>query len=149
MQLIRQDVLRHTALVLLASLAIGGCGGDTSAPADPYTRVAIAGNVTLNGTPLSEGMIQLDPATGTNGPTVSGEIHDGKYAIEKPLGPVAGKYLVRISGRPLVKVTETVQPGGTPKVVPDPVPSKYNTKSTLETDIPAEGSSALDFALKK
>jgi len=149
MQLIRLDVLRPTALILLTTLAIGGCGGDTSAPADPFTRVAVSGTVTLDGAPLPEGMIQFDPTPATKGPTATGEIHEGKFAIEKPLGPVAGKYKVSISGRPPVKITEQQEPGGTPKVTPDPVPSKYNTKTTLETDVPAEGSSTLEFALKK
>jgi hypothetical protein len=149
MQLIRLDVLRPTTPILLAALAIGGCNADSSAPVDPYPRVAVAGTVTLDDLPLSEGMIQLDPAPDTKGPTASGEIHQGKFAIEKPLGPVSGKYKVRISGRPPAKINEQEQPGGTPKVKPDPVPSKYNSKSKLETDVPAEGSPTLDFKLKK
>jgi hypothetical protein len=149
MRLIRPNVLRPAALVLLTTLAIGGCGADGSAPVDPYQRVAASGTVTLDGVPLSEGMIQFEPAASTKGPAASGEIHQGKFAIEKSQGPVAGKYKVRISGRPPAKIDVQEQPGGTPKVTPDPVPSKYNTKSTLETDVPADGSSTLDFPLKK
>ncbi|SIO66320.1 hypothetical protein SAMN05444166_8041 [Singulisphaera sp. GP187] len=149
MQWIRPNVLRPNTLILLTAIVSGGCGADSSAPVDPYTRVTVAGTVTLDGTPLSEGTIQLDPAPDTKGPTATGEIHQGKYAIEKSQGPVAGKYLVRISGRPLVKLEATVQPGGTPKVTPDPVPSQYNTKSKLETNLPADGSPNLDFDLKK
>ncbi|AGA25519.1 hypothetical protein [Singulisphaera acidiphila] len=149
MQLIRLNRFRPASLLLLATLPLGGCGTDSSAPADPYTRVAVAGTVTLDGNPLSEGTIQLDPAADTKGPTAAGEIHQGKFAIDKTQGPVAGKYLVRISGRPIVKISEGTQPGGTPKVTPDPVPSQFNTKSKLETDVPADGSSNLEFALKK
>lgn len=136
------------ALVLLTTLAVGGCGSDPSVPADPYTRVPISGTVTLNGTPLAEGMIQLDPAAETKGPTVSGDISQGKFTIGQPQGPVAGKYKVKVSGIPPAKVNENEQPGGTPKRAPDPVPAKYNTASTLETDIPAGGASNLDFPLK-
>src|SRR4051794_20358255 len=104
MQLIRLNILRPTTLILLTTLAIGGCSADSSAPVDPYPRVAVAGTVTLDGALLPEGMIQLDPAPDTKGPTASGEIHQGKFTIEKPQGPVAGKYKVSISGRPPAKI---------------------------------------------
>ncbi len=140
---------RPAALALLTALAVGGCGPDPSAPVDSYKRVSVSGTVTLDGTPLAGGMIQLDPAADTKGPGATGEIVQGKFTIERPMGPVAGKYKVKVSGIPPVKIKEDEQPGGTPKSVPDPVPARYNTKSTLETEIPAGGSSTLDFPLKK
>jgi hypothetical protein len=139
------------ALVLLTTLAVGGCGSgsDTSAPDNVYARFPVSGTVTLNGTPLAEGTIQFEPAAETTGPTVTGEIRQGKFTIERPQGPVAGKHKVQISGIPPVKVKENEEPGGTPRSVSDPVPAKYNTETTLETDIPVGGSSTLDFPLKK
>jgi hypothetical protein len=137
------------ALVLLTTLAVGGCGSDSSAPDDLSQRFPVSGTVTLNGTPLAEGTIEFDPAAETKGPTVTGAIRQGKFTIERPQGPAAGKYKVKISGIPPVKIKENEQPGGTPKPLTDPVPAKYNTESTLETDIPAGGSSTLDFPLKK
>ena len=144
-------LIRPAAVILLSlsALAIGGCSADTGTPVDTLPRVAIGGTVTLDGSPLSQGIIQLEPASGTKGPVVAGEIGEGKFTIEKSQGPVPGKYKVVISSRPPVKLKEGEAPGGTPKLKPETVPAKYNTQSTLETEVPAGGSSSLEFALKK
>ena len=148
MRLIRSNG-RHAAAALLSALAIGGCNGDSSAPQDSFKRVAVAGTVTLDGAPLPEGTIQLDPAQGTKGPTASAEISEGKFSIETSQGPVAGRYQVKVSSRSAVKLKPGEEPGGTPKLKPELVPSQYNAKSTLETEVPAGGSQSLDFPLKK
>jgi hypothetical protein len=138
-----------TALLVLSALALGGCTYDPWKPDDPFPRVPVAGSVTLDGAPVPAGMIQFEPAAETKGPTAAGEISGGHYAIEKAQGPIAGKYKVLISGRPPARLKPGEPPGGTPKLTPEPVPAKYNTESTLKTEVPAEGSTTLDFALKK
>jgi hypothetical protein len=138
-----------TVAILVSALTLGGCAYDPWSPVDPLPRVPVAGTVTLDGTPLAQGMIQLDPAPETKGPAVAAEINGGKFAIEKAQGPVPGKYKVRISGRPPVKLKPGEEPGGTPKPAPETIPARYNTESTLEAEIPAGGSPALDFALKQ
>jgi hypothetical protein len=148
MKSIRRDGRRPVALIVLAGLMIVGCG-DPSTPVDPFKRVAVSGTVTLDGAPLPAGTIEIDPMEGAEGPTAIGEISQGKFAIERSRGPVAGKHRVIISGRPPVKIGENEQPGGTPKVVPDPVPARYNSESKLEVAVPADGSSTLEFALTK
>jgi hypothetical protein len=144
-------LIQPAAVILLSlpALAIGGCSADTAAPVDTLPRVAVAGTVTVDGSPLPQGMIQLNPAPGTKSPAVAGEISAGKFSIEKSQGPVPGKYKVVISSRPPAKLKEGEAPGGTPKLKPETVPAKYNTQSTLETEVPAGGSSSLEFALKK
>jgi hypothetical protein len=138
---------RRVGAILL--LALGGCTYDAWKPVDTLPRVPVAGTVTLDGTPLPEGMIQFDPVSETKGTTVAAEIISGKYAITKAQGPVPGKHKVVISGRPSARLKTGEPPGGTPKPAPETVPAKYNTQSTLETDIPPVGSESLDFALKK
>jgi hypothetical protein len=137
-----------TVAILVSTLALSGCSYDPWDPVDTLPRVPVAGTVTRDGTPLAQGMIQLDPAPETQGPTVAAEIRGGKFAFEKAQGPVPGKYKVRISGRPPVKLKPSEEPGGTPRPTPETIPARYNTESTLETEIPAGGSRALDFALK-
>ena len=148
MRLIRLNG-RHAATVLLSALAVAGCSPDPSAPRDPFNRVAVAGTVTLNGTPLPGGMIQFDPAQGTTGPTASAEISEGKFSVDRSQGPVAGHHQVMISSRTAIKLKDGEAPGGASKPKPELVPAQYNTKSTLETDVPASGSQSLDFTLKK
>jgi hypothetical protein len=149
MRLIRPYGRRPAAAALLSALAIGGCAGDTSTPPDLLPRVPVAGTVTLDGAPLPEGMIQFSPTQESNATTAAGEIRDGRFAIAKAQGPVPGKYKVTISSHPPVKIQEGEQPGVAPKLKPETVPDRYNTKSTLETDVPAGGSEALSFKLEK
>ena len=146
---IRQQFRHLPTAILLPILALIGCTSETSTPTDSYVRVPVSGTVTLEGTPVPKGSIQLTPAEGTKGPVTSAEIIEGKFSIEQANGPTAGKYKVSISGRPTATIKSDEMPGGTPKLVPEPVPTKYNTASTLETDVPAGGSSTLEFALKK
>jgi hypothetical protein len=138
------------AAILLSALALGlgGCSNDPWNPVDTLPRVPVAGTVTLDGTPLAQGMIQFNPTGETTGTTVAAEITGGKYAIEKAQGPVPGKHKVLISGRPPARLKPGEPPGGTPKPTPEPIPARYNSQSTLETEVPAGGSQALDFALK-
>jgi hypothetical protein len=138
---------RRAAAILVSALAIGGCTVDQTTQVDTLPRVPVSGTVTLDGTPLTEGMIQFDPAEGTKGPTTSAEVSGGKFSIEKAQGPVPGKYKVVISGRPPAKLKPGENPGGTPKVVPDPVPAQYNTSSTLTKDVTASGPNQFDFPL--
>jgi hypothetical protein len=149
MRWVRSDGRRPPVAIQVSALTLGGCSGDASNPVDTFPRVPIAGTVTLDGGPLPQGMIQFDPAPGTTGPTAAGEIRGGKFAIEKAQGPVPGKYQVRISGRPPASIKEGEAPGGTPRPKPEPVPAKYNAESSLEVEVPAGGSLALEFALKK
>src|SRR5262245_39787782 len=120
------------AVILLATLALVGCSYDPWQPVDMLPRVAVAGSVTLDGTPLAQGMIQFDPRPETKGTTVAGEINGGKYSIEKTQGPVPGKHKVSISGRVPARLKPEEPPGGTPKPTPEPIPAKYNTASTLQ-----------------
>jgi hypothetical protein len=140
---------RAAVAVVVPALALGGCAYDPYNPVDNLPRVPVAGTITLDGSPLPVGMIQLDPAPETKGMTVAAAIRDGKFAFEKAQGPVPGKYKVKISSRPPATIKPGEAPGGTPKPTPETLPAKYNTESTLETEIPAGGSKALDFALKQ
>jgi hypothetical protein len=140
---------RPAAVLLISAVVIAGCSAGASSPRDTLPRVAVSGNVTLDGTPLPVGAIQFNPESGTEGPPAAGEIRDGTYSIEKPQGPVPGKYKVTISSRPPAKLNENEAPGGAPKLKPETVPARYNTGSKLETEVPAGGSSTLDFPLVK
>jgi hypothetical protein len=130
---------------ILLGLA-AGCSDST--PTDSLARVPVWGTVSLNGTPLTQGTVQFEPAPGTKGVTAVGEVSDGKFSIEKTIGPVPGKYLVKISSRPGAKLKAGEAPGGVPKPDPEMVPPQYNTKSKLEEEVKAGGSS-FEFALGK
>jgi len=138
---------RFTASLVLLLLA--GCN-DSSVVVDRLPRKAISGTVTLDGHPLPQGIIQLDPAAANPAPTTTavGEIKDGKFSIDRAMGPVPGNYKVSISSNPPFAIGPGQEPGERPKQDPEKVPAKYNTRSTLTKEITAGDPVALDFDLK-
>jgi hypothetical protein len=131
----------------LMLLAMTGCQ-DKTTPVDTLPRRAVSGTVTLDGKPLAVGKIQFEPTGSDKGAIAAGDITDGKYSIDRAQGPTPGKYRVIISGIPTVKIKEDEQPGGPPKRQADPVPAKYNTKSTLTKEIADASSNQFDFPLE-
>jgi hypothetical protein len=139
--------LRLAAPILL--LALVGCS-DSTKTGDTLPRKAVTGSVTLDGQPLAQGKIQFDPLAGQQGSSgvAAADIKDGKYSIDRALGPVPGKYKVSISSQPSIKIGPDELPGGRPKLDPEKVPAQYNTSSTLTAEIAGEPEAKLDFELK-
>jgi hypothetical protein len=138
---------RRLATPLLC-LALAGCSASTD-PVDTLPRKGVTGTVTLDGQPLAQGKIVFEPAPGSQGPggPTTADITDGKYTIEKALGPVPGKYKVSISSRPSIKFGPGQEPGTRPKLDPEKVPAQYNTTSTLTADITDASVNTANFEL--
>jgi hypothetical protein len=76
------------ACALAAALALlAGCSG-------PDDRGTVSGEVTIDGKPLSGGLIRFEPTDGKS-PAADAPITDGKYTASVPLGEV--KVLIRAS----------------------------------------------------
>ena len=134
------------AMLLTASAALG-CSSATEGIRE-IPRVAVSGEVTLDGKPLPEGKIELVPLGSESGDTAVADIQDGRFSIIRAVGPSPGKHKVKISSRKSLKIAEGQEPGGAPnKREPEKIPKKYNAQSTLEVDIPDSGSAKLDFPL--
>ena len=73
-------------------VALAGCSGRGGPE-----RASVSGSVTLDGQPVTDGLITLYPAGGTNGPSVGGSIQDGRYSIAAAKGPYLGRYRVEIN----------------------------------------------------
>lgn len=126
---------RSVGILALFVVGLAGCGSSVEDPSVP-----IAGKVTLNGDPLPEGNITFFPADG-QGATAGAPIKDGVYETRIAPGPKT------------VRITAQREDPNTP---PDPrggpamrqyLPAKYNSRTTLKTDVPAEGSSTINFEL--
>jgi hypothetical protein len=143
------STLGHRLASPLFLLALVGCT-DSTKVVDTLPRKAVNGSVTLDGQPLAQGQIQFDPVQGTQGPTAIAvaDIKDGKYSIDRALGPLPGKYKVSISSRPSVTIGVDDMPGSKPKLEPEKVPAQYNSKSTLTKEITGDLVNTLDFDLK-
>jgi hypothetical protein len=136
-------------LLCLSFLALQGCGDG----GDGLPRVAVSGLVTLNGQPLTRGMISLDPiATAGAGPvSVGAVIIDGRYAIEREFGPTPGEYRVAIDGEPAEELSAdeaqgrlTKKSAAKTKAI---VPPKYNKATELKAQVTDSTTNRLDFDL--
>lgn len=124
---------------VLGLLNLNGCGNS-----NPGGRIPVSGNVTLDGSPLTSGIIEFTPTTGKIGS--GGKIAAGKYRITAERGLPPGEYLVRITslgeGRSTTDIPQA--PGLDPNDIHadvERIHSRFNSKSELLINVPA-GSSA-------
>jgi hypothetical protein len=118
-----------------------GCGSN-----NPLGRKAIHGTVTLDGSPLERGEIELHPLEPT-GVQSGGSIQAGKYLIAAPQGATPGKYRVVIYD---TYETPPLPPGHMPgdDLPPAPkskIPAEWNSKSKQEVEIKKTGPFKFDF----
>jgi hypothetical protein len=105
---------------MVASLFVGCGGGDGAAD--------VAGEVTLDGKPIEEGVIHFMPVDGKSR-TASTFIRGGHFQARVPLG----KHRVEISSvqaRPLRPGQDADSATGA-----EVVPARYNTKSELRAEV--------------
>ena len=110
-----------------------GCGEGSG-------RLPVAGNVSLDGSPLPDGSIVLIPIAPLKGPKVAAEIKGGEFALSAAEGPVQGQHRVEIYAN-----TETETPLDNPlafaknPVLPKQlVPPQYNSQSSLQLETSAD-----------
>lgn len=139
-------------LFLLAILS--GCG---SAVKDPYQRVGYSGTVTLDGEPMENGFLYLEPLE--QQPTQSyAVIQDGQFDVIPAAGAVPGKYRVSI-----VRDDSSELPEGIDQQTPEgsaaadalsrsarkkALHPSYNINSKLVAELENEASNQFDFELK-
>ncbi len=125
------------ALVLLA-----GCGMNSN-------RESVEGTVTLDGKPLSEGLIQFIPQQGTGGPSAGAGIAEGRFSIARDKSIFPGKFRVEITaarktGR---KIESPIAPGRFADETVQYLPARYNLQSELTAEVTAGGSNQFEFEL--
>jgi hypothetical protein len=123
--------------------AAGGCDSN-----DGLDRRAISGVVTLDGQPLSDGAILLEPATNQGVTAVGATIRRGAFAIVEDKGPVPGPYQVRIyasSGKQAPPGKGQTDRTRRPMV--ERLPDVYNARTELRADVAPHGSNRFRFDL--
>ena len=133
------------ALFCLLSCVVVGCG--KSGP----ERVSVRGNVQLDSQPLKSGRILFIPVEPTSGPLASGRIVDGVYEISDTEGAVVGTHRVEIKadlnlGFEIDDDLAYAAREGAP-LPQNPIPDKYNRRSTLSAETSNDGPNEFDFAL--
>jgi hypothetical protein len=136
-------------LPLAILVAFAGCG----AASDGLPRQPISGTVSLDGQPLATGVITFTPAA-DQATQSGGIITGGTFAVPRAQGPVPGKYAVSISSASAQASVppdeaKTGMPGHVaPSRGRDPIPDKYNARTTLTADVKEGGGNQFQFDLK-
>ena len=137
--------MRVRWLVGIVLLAACGCTGKKLAP--------VSGVVKLNGKPLAHATVSFVPvekdAKSTEAPLASsGKTNEnGEYKLETlggQTGALVGKHKVSIS----LLAPDAGERDGRPArrgAIADSVPARYNTATTLEFDVTADGTTRADF----
>jgi hypothetical protein len=134
--------LLGSGMILFVSIA-GGCGS-----ADGWNRQAVSGVVTVDGQPLGDGAILLEPPTGESGIAVGATIRRGTFDIRRDQGAVPGSYLVRIySSSGMQAPPGKGQTESTRRPMVERLPDIYNARSELRADVTASGPNRLRFEL--
>ncbi|MCA9223627.1 MAG: hypothetical protein KDA71_25115, partial [Planctomycetales bacterium] len=104
-------------------------------------RSEVSGAVSLNGSPVQQGSIDLSPI-GHEGRAAIAPIEGGKYLITEDQGPNQGKYRVEIYAFEAKDGADQDADAGMPQVAP----KEFNVESTLELEVDSEKVTK-DFAL--
>lgn len=129
---------RAAALTLL--LIVGCSAGN----------VAVEGNVTFKGEPVTEGAISFEAPDGST-PTFGGRIENGTYKIPDLPAQAAGVRLVRITASRKTGRKVAAGPPFPPSMMIDeiePVPARYNQKSTTTVELHKGVQNRFDFTLE-
>ncbi len=130
--------------IIWMACVLGGCGSG-----DGLDRQAISGIVNLDGRPLNDGTILLEPETNQSGTAVGATIRRGEFVVPKDQGPVPGSYRVRIYAS--AGKQDPPAPGQTEhtrRPMAELLPDVYNTRSVLRADVNARRANRFRFELR-
>ena len=123
-------------------LVFVGCGPRSD-------RLAVNGEVTLDGAPLDQGAIRLT-STGSEKLFASGAVvRDGKFHVPQEKGLPPGTYRVEISSPdtaapPVVYKSAPGEPT-LPPTAPERIPPEYNSKSKQTIEVTTAGDNNFKF----
>ncbi len=121
--------------MIAAALGLSGCapGGEP--------RVAVTGQVTYNGTPVTDASIFFIPDIDKEGHGANAVIWNGRYSIAAESGPSAGELNV------LFVDARRDHPSYTSSAKTPPLPLRFSDFGNLKVVIPRRKSFSYDFEL--
>jgi hypothetical protein len=134
-----EQPLRRSGILLapLVFVCVAGCSGLSS-------QGTVNGTVTLDGQPLTEGVVRFVPVDGKS-QTATENIKDGKFSATVPLGEMRVEFSAPKVGKPH-KVYDTPD---SPVVedVGELIPARFNVRSEFKITV-KKGSQDETFALQ-
>lgn len=126
---------QSVVMLFAVALLCAGCGGGS--PSDTPELGEVTGVVTMDGTPMANVTVTFVPESGK--PSFGGTDSEGHYTLvynQNEQGAMIGQHTVRVTSP-----SEGPQDEGK-----DPIPAKYNYKSTLKKEVKA-GSNEINLDL--
>ena len=115
-------------------------------PPNPQGRLAVSGNVAINGEPLKQGTISFNPTNDTEVKTPSSApIKEGKYTLPVDKGLAPGTYTVMLFSTEGTGVFDESDPMR-PEIHKTLIPDKYNVASKERVTV-SQGATTFDFDL--
>jgi hypothetical protein len=134
----RRVALRQAvALPTLAVLVLIGCGPRSD-------RLAVSGNVSLDGAPLDSGSIRFSSVGGEKLVSSGAVIKEGAYHVPQEKGLLAGTYHVEITS-PDTKAPPIKDTASGMLAAPERIPASYNVDSKRSIEVTSDGDNAFDF----
>ena len=129
----------------MAAILIAGC----QAPSD---RLAVSGEVILDGTPLDSGSIRFSGADKEAPVSTGAMIRDGHFDIPQDKGLPPGTYYLQISSPDTasdpVSTADAPQQRGIP-VAQDRIPAAYNVNSDKTVEVTIDGDNHFVFDIPR
>ena len=130
------------ALLITGLVLLSGCGPRSD-------RLAITGNVTLDGAPLDGGVIRFDLVDGEKIFASGAMIIQGEYNIPQEKGLPPGTYQVAINApdttAPLVSYPSAPGEPAAPPTAPERIPPEYNVNSKHTIEVTEDGDNRFVF----
>jgi hypothetical protein len=126
-----------TGIIAAAMLTIAGCGPKSD-------RLAVSGNVSLNGAPLDNGTIRFTSIGSEKLMTSGALIQAGAFHVPQEKGLLAGSYQVEINSPDSAAPPVLDRPSGM-LMAPERIPTAYNTDSKQTIDVLVDGDNDFDF----
>jgi hypothetical protein len=135
-------VMRHratlgTGIIAAVVLAVAGCGPKSD-------RLAVSGNVSLNGTPLDNGTIRFTWIGSEKLATSGALIQSGAFFVPQEKGLLAGSYQVEINSPDSVAPPILDRPSGM-LMAPERIPAAYNSESKQTIEVSIDGDNEFHF----
>ena len=131
------------AILVSAFACFSGCSRDDS-------RLAVEGEVTIDGKPLPDGKISFMPLPGTASPTAGATITNGKFTIARDKGVRPGAFRVEIKAlRTTGKKARDDLSGESIDQKRQYIPDRYNENSGLTAEIKNGETNHLTFTLSE
>lgn len=131
---------------LLALLVLAGGCAESGPP-----RVAVSGEVLINGSPLENGTITFVPVEETKGPKASAHVENGHYKLARSRGPMVGKLRVEILASQdlgfALDDPEQFDSKAPLKLPQNPISPKFNVHSKLTCEATKGNENRFNFNL--